>query len=202
MSGFDIFALIVLLGSAAAGWVRGAVREIVTLLSFVLAAFIALIAMPVTAPIGRGLMDPDWLGVLLAVIVSFVLLYFGIRLLGSMVSKGARDNPTLGGVDRFIGVLIGAVRGLVLLGAVHLVIVAALPGERTPRWLAEAALRPVSTGAARLIQIVLPGLGRGADAITPLVSSSVNRGLNDEGALPPTQSAPTSPPAAAERNRP
>ncbi len=196
MTGFDIFALIVLLGSAAAGWVRGAVREIVTLLSFVLAAVIALIAMPVTAPIGRGLMNPDWLGSILAVIVSFVLLYFGLRLLGSVVSKGARDNPTLGTIDRIIGVVIGAVRGFVLLGAVHLVVVAAMPGERTPGWLTDAALKPVSTAAARLIQIVLPGIGRGADAITPLVSSSVSRGFKDDDALPPTQSMPTSPPAS------
>ena len=193
MTGFDIFALVVLLGSAAAGWVRGGVREIVALVSFILAAVVALLAMPVTAPIGRGLINPDWLGVILAVIVSFVLLYFGIRLLGSALSKGARDNPTLGTIDRIIGVVIGLVRGFVLLGAVHLVVLAAMPGERTPAWLTNAASRPVSTAAARMIQIVLPSLGRGADAITPLVSSSVSRGFKDDDALPPTQSAPTSP---------
>lgn len=100
-------------------------------------------------------------------------------------------------IDRVFGLLIGGVRALVLIGAVHLVIVAALPGERTPRWLANAALYPVSAMGARMIQIVLPSIGRGADAITPVVDSSVRRGFSDDEALPPTQSEPNSPREAA-----
>ena len=196
MTGFDVIAILVILASAAAGWVRGGTREIITLLSFVLAAFIALVALPVTAPIGRGLVDPDWGGTILAAAVSFLAVYFGIRIFGSALSKRAQAHPRLGGVDRFIGVFVGAGRALVLLGAIHLVVVAAMPGEKTPRWLTEAALQPVTQGAARAIQIILPGIGRGADALTPVVSSSVSRSLKDDAALPPTQSRPTSPDAA------
>lgn len=198
MTGFDAFALLVILASAAAGWVRGGTREIITLLSFVLAAFIALVALPLTAPLGRALIDPDWAGSIFAAIGSFLLIYFGIRIFGSILSKKAQAHPTLGGVDRFLGILVGTGRALVLLGAIHLVIVAALPGERTPRWLSEAALRPLSAGAARAIQIILPGIGRGADAISPVVDSSVRRGFSDDPALPEPQSEPTSPPAPAE----
>lgn len=193
MTGFDVVALLIILASAAAGWVRGGTREIITLLSFILAAFIALVALPVTAPIGRALVDPDWAGTILAAVASFLLIYFGIRIFGSMLSKRAQAHPQLGGVDRIIGIFVGAGRALVLLGAIHLVIVAALPGEKTPRWLSEAALRPVTAGAARAVQIVLPGIGRGADALTPVVSSSVSEGFKDEDALPPTDSGPTSP---------
>lgn len=192
MTGFDVIAILVILASAAAGWVRGGTREIITLLSFVLAAFIALVALPLTAPIGRGLVDPDWAGTILAAVASFLLIYFGIRIFGSTLSKRAQAHPHLGGVDRFIGVFVGAARALVLLGAVHLVIVAAMPGEKTPRWLTEAALRPVTAGAARAIQMVLPGIGRGADALAPVVSSSVSKGFSDDEALPPTKSRPTS----------
>ena len=196
MTGFDVIAILVILASAAAGWVRGGTREIITLLSFILAAFVALVALPVTAPLGRALVDPDWAGTILAAVASFLLIYFGVRIFGSMLSKRAQAHPQLGGVDRVIGIFVGAGRALVLLGAIHLVIVAALPGEKTPRWLSEAALRPVTAGAARAIQIVLPGIGRGADALTPVVSSSVSEGFKDEDALPPTDSGPTSPPTA------
>jgi membrane protein required for colicin V production len=198
MTGFDVIAILVILASAAAGWVRGGTREIITLLSFVLAAFIALVAMPVTAPIGRGLVNPDWAGTIAAAIVSFLLVYFGIRIFGSVLSKRAQAHPQLGGIDRILGIFVGAARSLVLLGAIHLVIVAAMPGERTPRWLSEAALRPVTAGAARLIQIVLPGIGRGADALTPVVTSSVSQGFSDEEALPSPQTNNTPPPSAAD----
>ncbi len=193
MTGFDVVAILIILGSAAAGWVRGGTREIITLLSFVLAAFIALVALPVTAPVGRAMVDPDWAGTIFAAVASFLLIYFGVRIFGSTLSKRAQAHPSLGGVDRFIGVFVGAGRALVLLGAIHLVIVAAMPGEKTPRWLSEAALRPLTAGAARAIQIVLPGIGRGADALTPVVTSSVSEGFKDDDALPPTDSGPTSP---------
>ena len=196
MTGFDVIAILVILASAAAGWVRGGTREIITLLSFVLAAFIALVALPITAPIGRGLINPDWAGTIVAALASFLLIYFGVRIFGSILSKRAQAHPQLGGIDRFIGVFVGAGRALVLLGAIHLVVVAAMPGEKTPRWLTEAALRPVTAGAARAIQIILPGIGRGADALSPVVSSSVSKGFSDEEALPPTNSRPTSPRAA------
>lgn len=192
MTGFDIVAVLIILASAAAGWVRGATREIITLLSFVLAAFIALVALPLTAPVGRGLVDPDWGGTILAAVVSFLLIYFGIRIFGSILSKRAQAHPRLGGVDRFLGVFVGAARALVLLGAIHLVVAAAMPGENTPRWLSEATVRPVTAAAARLIQIVLPEIGRGADALTPVVTSSVSQGFSGEEALPPPQTDNTS----------
>ena len=134
MTGFDAFALLVILASAAAGWVRGGTREIITLLSFVLAAFVALVALPLTAPIGRAMINPDWAGSIAAAIASFLLVYFGIRIFGSALSKRAQAHPQLGSIHRFAGIFVGAARSLVLLGAIHLVIVAALPGEKTPRW--------------------------------------------------------------------
>ena len=198
MTGFDVIAILVILASAAAGWVRGGTREIITLLSFVLAAFIALVALPLTAPLGRALVNPDWAGTISAAVASFLLIYFGIRIFGSVLSKRAQAHPQLGGIDRFLGVFVGAARSLVLLGAIHLVVVAAMPGERTPRWLSEATLRPVTAGAARLIQIVLPGIGRGADALAPVVTSSVNEGFSGEEALPSPQTNNTPPASAAD----
>lgn len=191
MTAYDVFALLIILASAAAGAVRGGVREVITLLSFVLAAFVALIALPLTAPLGRMLVDPDWAGTILAAIVSFLLLYFGVRIFGSTLSRRAQAS-NLSGVDRFVGLFVGAGRALVLIGAVHLVIVAAMPGERTPRWLTGAALYRVSAGAARAIQFILPGIGRGVDAVTPVVNSSVREGFSRPSALPTPQSAPTS----------
>ena len=198
MTGFDAFAILVILASAAAGWVRGGTREIITLLSFVLAAFLALVSLPLTSRIGRALIDPDWAGTIFAAVAAFLIIYFGIRIFGSILSRRAQAHPTLGGVDRIFGVFVGAGRSLVLLGAIHLVIVAALPGERTPRWLSEATLRPVSAGAARAIQIILPGIGRGADALSPVVDSSVRRGFSDDEALQSPQTGNSSPAAPAQ----
>jgi membrane protein required for colicin V production len=197
VTGYDVFAILVLLASAGAGWIRGGTREIVALFSFVLAAVVSLIVLPWTAPFARGLVDPDWAGSILAVVGVFLVTYFGIRILGSSISKSAQGGA-LGAIDRILGIVIGLIRALVLVGAVHLVVVGAMPGERTPTWLTNAASYPVSAGAARLIQIVLPGIGRGLDTITPVVDSSVRRGFSDDQALQTPQTGNTSPAAPAE----
>lgn len=193
MTGYDLFALAVVAISAAAGWARGGAREAVTLIAFALAAFIALVALPVTGPLGRSLVDPPWAGSIAAAVVSFLIVYFGIRIAGAIMSRRLREHEKLGGVDRSIGVLIGAARAFVLLGAIHLVFHAATPPERVPAWFREAAVFPAGATAARVIQAVLPGIGRGADQLSPVVASSVRDGFKDDEASTAPQSGARGP---------
>ena len=60
----------------------------------------ALIALPFTAMAGRAVVDPDWAGTVLAAILTFFVVYFGLRLAGSLLSKSAKAHPSLGGLDR------------------------------------------------------------------------------------------------------
>lgn len=196
MTGYDIFALLVVLISALAGWVRGGAREIITFFSFLLAALVALIALPVTAPWMRGIVDPDWAGSLVAAVLTFLAVYFGIRLLGSWASHRLRQTERLGGVDRGVGLLFGVLRAVVLLGVIHLVFHAATPPERVPGWFKNAAVFPVSAAGARLIQTVLPGIGRGADALTPTVTDSVRRGVREDSPATPGPQSDSSAPAS------
>ncbi|MFZ4163939.1 CvpA family protein [Brevundimonas sp. NPDC058933] len=178
MTGYDVFVILVLLASGAAGWFRGGVRELTALFSFFLAGLLALITLPWTAPFGRSLVDPDWAGSVLAVGLTFLILYFGLRFLGSAISKGARGNA-LGAFDQTFGLLLGLVRALALIGGAHLTIMGVMT-DNPPRWLTQAALAPISAKAAQVIQIVLPTLGKGADALTPVVGSSVREGFSDQ----------------------
>ncbi|AYG93775.1 CvpA family protein [Brevundimonas naejangsanensis] len=178
MTGYDVFVILALLASGAAGWFRGGVRELTAVFSFFLAGLLALITLPWTAPVGRSLVDPDWAGSVLAVGLVFVVLYFGLRFLGSAISQGARGHA-LGVLDQTLGLGVGLVRALVLVGAVHLIIMGAMR-DNPPRWLGEAATAPLSQGSARAIQIVLPTLGKGADVLTPVVGSSVREGFSDQ----------------------
>ncbi len=70
-------------------------------------------------------------------------------------------------------------RALALVGAAHLTIMGVMT-DNPPRWLTDAALAPVSAKAAQVIQTVLPTLGKGADALTPMVGSSVREGFSDQ----------------------
>lgn len=193
MTGYDLFAAAVILASAAAGWMRGGVRELVTLLAFAVAAILSLLALPLTGPAGRALVDPDWAGSIMAAVGVFLVFYFGIRIAGSIMGRRLREHHSLGGLDRLFGLAVGIVRALVLLGAIHLVLHAATPPERTPAWFREAAVFPVSHAAARAIQSVLPSLGRGADALSPAIESSVRDGFSGDDTATPQSDASAAP---------
>lgn len=180
MTGYDLFAFVVIVFSAMSGWVRGGAREVISFFSFILAALIALIALPVTGPIGRGILDPDWVGTVLAAVVSFLAVYFGVRLFGTLLSRSLRNHSALSSLDRTIGLAFGAVRALVLLGVIHLIVLATTSNGQAPGWLADSALHPLSAGAARAIQAVLPGIGRAADQVAPVVADSARRGATDQ----------------------
>ncbi|WP_297799359.1 CvpA family protein [uncultured Brevundimonas sp.] len=178
MTGFDVFVILAILLSAAAGWFRGALRELTSLFSFLLAGLVSLITLPWTAPFGRSLVDPDWAGSILAVGVVFVVLYFLIRFTAGSLSKGLRGH-TLGAIDQFTGAFIGVIRALAFVGSVHLILMSVV-GDNPPRWFADAKSLPVSIASASAIQKILPMMAKGADALTPVVKRSVQEGFSDE----------------------
>jgi membrane protein required for colicin V production len=193
VTGYDLFAIVVILASGAAGWIRGGLRELITLAAFAVAAILSLLALPLSGPVGRAVVDPDWAGSIAAAIVVFLIVYFGIRITGTIMSRRLRDHKQLGGLDRLLGVGVGAVRALVLLGAIHLVFHAATPAERTPDWFRNAAVFPLGHASARVIQTVLPTLGRGADALSPVIGSSVRDGFSDDDTATPQSDASAAP---------
>ncbi len=180
MTFWDFLVLGVILVSGLVGLIRGGTREIVTILSFLLASLGALLALPVTGPLFRRGIDPDWGGTVLAILAVFVFLYLLIRILGNWASKRLQETTHLGAVDRIFGLSFGVVRALALVGVFHLVFHAATPPERIPGWFREAATYPLSAGVAKAIQALLPKGGRAVDRLAPHVEGAVRRGASDE----------------------
>ncbi len=182
MTLFDLIALCIILGSALIGFVRGAIREVMTILAFFLAALIAIFALRFTGPLSRKLIDPDWAATALAVVLSFVLAYIALRLSGSYLTKKVHNIETLGALDRSVGVGFGLLRALVLLGVFYLVFNAATPPERVPRWISHAALYPLAKLSATGLRALAPEGSAVADRLGPSLEKAVREGAGDKKA--------------------
>jgi membrane protein required for colicin V production len=111
----DIFILLVLLGSILIGALRGFIREVISLVFWVLAVYGAWkFGYMVEPHLGGVLANPDiapWVG---RVVVLVLILVVGWAV--GLAAVYFTRSLGLGTLDRVLGVLFGLLRGLVLVG--------------------------------------------------------------------------------------
>ncbi len=144
------FGLLIILGIY--GYVTGAVRQIVNLLSFFIAIFIAAAARGFLA----GTFHLDTITGYIAAIILFVALFIGVRYLGHALADKLHTQKALGYIDRGLGVAVGVLWTLALLGAFHLIFSLVTPIERQPHWFRDAKVYPLSVRCAKTIQALIP----------------------------------------------
>ena len=184
MTLFDLIVLVLLGVSALVGFIRGATRELITVIAFVVAALAAVFLLRFTGPIARGAIDPNWAGNAVAILIVFLAVYILLRVAGAQVTKRIHQTEALGTVDRIAGIGVGLLRALVLIGVFHLVFHAATPPERLPHWMTGAAAYPLSSAAARGVRLFARESSARAEGLAPQIRSAVTEQPEAEAADP------------------
>jgi membrane protein required for colicin V production len=179
---FDLIAITLILVSAGVGFARGGAREMVSVLSFLIAAVVALLALRFTGPPARALMEPDWAGTVLALLIVFVAVYAAVRLTGGGIARRIQNTQVLGLFDRAVGAGFGLIRALVVLGAFNLMFNAATPENLAPEWVTKAASYPLTSASAQVLKAFAPTGMEVADKIKPRIEDAVRQGTDDSKA--------------------
>lgn len=178
MTLFDVVAGLVLLASGLIAFIRGATREVTTVVAFIFAIFAAVFGLRFTGPLARHAIHTAWIANTVAVLVLFVFAYIVLRVIGGALTQRVRQTA-LSGLDRLLGLGIGLVRGAVIVGAFTLLINAATPPERMPAWISKAKLYPAASDAAALLRTLAPEGLRMAHTVGPAMSDAVKAGSTD-----------------------
>ncbi len=153
MTIFDYLVLFVLISSVIISTLRGLVKEILSLLGWVVAFVVANMYGAKLAP-----MLPDMLpGETARLIAAFVILFLGVRILMGLLSLAIGALITASGLslaDRGLGGLFGLGRGIVIvLAAVILCGMTSIPQQDFWR---NALLAPMAETGARTVKPFLP----------------------------------------------
>lgn len=194
MTLFDVVAGLVLLASGLMAFIRGATREVTTVLAFIAAIVIAVFGLRFTGPLARHAIHTAWIANTAAVLALFVIAYIGLRLIGGALTHQVRQTA-LSGLDRLLGLGIGLVRGAVVVGAFTLLINAATPPERMPAWISKAKLYPAASGVASLLRAFAPEGLRMAHTVEPAMRDAVKAGVADTSGETSSADAQTDAPA-------
>ncbi|HUN70384.1 MAG TPA: CvpA family protein [Burkholderiales bacterium] len=143
-----VFAASLVLGA----W-RGLVREVISILGWVIAFLAAnLLAGPLGPAMPQAIPGPE-LRVAAAYVAVFIASLIVTSLVGLLLSKIV-NAVGLGGVDRLLGALFGAARGLLILVAVAL-LAGLTSAPRQPLWR-DSVCGPMLVQAALAMKPLLP----------------------------------------------
>ncbi|HEY2706489.1 MAG TPA: CvpA family protein [Caulobacteraceae bacterium] len=202
MSLFDLAAGLLLVVSALIGWIRGAVREVATVLALIAAAVTALFALRFSGPIARHAISTPWLANIAAILIVFAAVYILLRVAASGLTRRIHQTNSLGGLDRMVGAGFGVARALVVLGLINLIIGAIMPADRMPTWISGALLYPVSTLSAQTLKAFAPRGANLAKEVAPVVGKAISSGDDNAAATSPAQNRDyNEPPSNAPRLR-
>jgi membrane protein required for colicin V production len=148
----DYIILAIILLSAVVGIVRGFLQEICSLLTWVLAIWLAWVFGPSLVPYLGGVLTQEPYGLWAGRAIVFV----GVLVLGAVVGFGINHfirMSLFSGLDRMLGLLLGLVRGLVIVAfAIILAQAAQLDDEG---WWERSKLVPVVKPVADLMRAVV-----------------------------------------------
>ncbi|MCB1556202.1 MAG: CvpA family protein [Alphaproteobacteria bacterium] len=167
---FDIVVLAVLLISAVIAFLRGFIREVLTIFGVVGGILVAFLTGPFLSPIVRGWMvgenteDPGlFLGVVPYTIVADFIAYGGVFILvvgilsfiSHMLAGWAKDSG-LGALDRTLGVVFGLLRGVFLLAVLYLPVYMMVDQDARDSWFGDSKTRLYVESASGWVRHFIP----------------------------------------------
>lgn len=140
--------------SAMLAMVRGLSREILSIASWVAAAAAAFFFYPLVLPYVQPHIDNEKVAMAAAAGVVFIVALIIVTLITMKIADWIIDSR-IGALDRTLGFLYGAARGILVV-AVGLLFFNWLVGASTPAWIANAKSRPLLESIGTTLEGLLP----------------------------------------------
>ena len=140
--------------SAMLAMVRGFSREILSIASWAAAAAAAFFFYPIVLPYVQPYIDNEQVAMAAAAGVVFVIALIVVTVLTMRIADFIIDSR-IGALDRTLGFLYGAARGILVV-AVGLLFFNWLVGANAPEWITEAKSKPLLESIGQALENMLP----------------------------------------------
>jgi membrane protein required for colicin V production len=198
----DLIVVVVVIISATLAMVRGFAREVLSIVSWVAAVAVAyFLYKPLVAPVKTYVESGT-----IATIIAAAVIFFIALIIASYITTRVSDfiiDSRVGAVDRGLGFIFGAVRGLLLL-VIALLFFSWLV-QKPPHWVADAKSEPVLSELGQRLMAALPQNIESQIMRHIHGGDSDNPGGNTDTSAPPddtsTSAAPPADPSYGDNNR-
>lgn len=151
----DLGLIAVVLISAFLAMLRGFTREVLAIASWGAAALAAIYLHPLALPYVKPYIAKDVIALGVAAAAVFFVTLIAVSLITVKLSDAILDSK-VGALDRSLGFLFGAVRGLLLCVIAFVFFNWLVPAQTQPQWVKTARMRPLLQATGDQLMAVLP----------------------------------------------
>jgi membrane protein required for colicin V production len=151
----DIVLIAVMLISGFLAMVRGFMREVLSIIAWIVAAGATLYSYAKLLPYARQYFNSDVVATVAVVGGVFLLTLIVVSILTVRISDMVLDSR-VGALDRTLGFLFGLARGLVIVVVAFLFFTWLVPDKSQPEWVKSAKSRVVLAGTGQWLISMLP----------------------------------------------
>ena len=152
----DIAIVLVILISAVLAFVRGFVREVLTIAAWVGAIAVTVYLFDYVSPYVLQYIEVKFVAHLATGLGIFIVALIIFTIISHAMSRNVRDSA-LGAIDRSMGLLFGVLRGIVIICAIYLGVMWGIPKpEDRPLWIQNARSAPLIEKCAEYLASLLP----------------------------------------------
>ena len=151
----DIVLIAVMLISGLLAMVRGFMREILSIIAWILAAGATLYAYAKLLPLAKQYFNNDIIAAVAVIGGVFLLTLLVVSILTVRISDMVLDSR-VGALDRTLGFLFGLARGLVIVVVAFMFFNWLGPDRSQPEWVRAAKSKVVLTGTGQWLMSMLP----------------------------------------------
>lgn len=195
----DLVVIGVVLISALLAAVRGFTREVLAIASWVAAAAVAWVFHPQLVPFIKQYIPASSAQDTIALVAAIAALFLGTLIVVSLITARISDfvlDSRIGALDRTLGFVFGAARGLLLAVIGYLFFAALVGSEKMPVWAKDAKAKPMLEETGRSLISMLPQ-DVNADFIKNLLKKPGNETAPEAPAEEPRSPAAPAPVAPA-----
>ena len=151
----DLGLIVVVLISAFLAMLRGFTREVLAIASWGAAALAAIYLHPLALPYVKPYIAKDVIALAVAAAAVFFVTLIAVSLITIKLSDAILDSK-VGALDRSLGFLFGAVRGLLLCVIAFVFFNWLVPAQTQPGWVKTARMKPLLQATGDQLMAILP----------------------------------------------
>lgn len=151
----DIGLVAIILISALLAMLRGFTREVLAIASWGAAALAAIYFHPLVLPYVKPYVSKDVVALALSAAIVFFVVLIIVSLITVKISDAILDSK-VGPLDRSLGFIFGAVRGLLLCVIAFVFFTWLVPEKTQPVWVKDAKMKPLLLSTGRQLMAMLP----------------------------------------------